>query len=483
MTRSDPETHRGLKPKLKLYDSLTRAVQPFEPLGSGPVGIYSCGPTVYARQHLGNLRPYVFADLLRRTLHSAGFPLRHVVNITDVGHLTSDADHGADKVELAAARAHTPALVITQHFTELFQADLRRVGVLAPEVWAKASEHVPEQLAMILQLEARGFTYRTEDGIYFDTSRAPHYGELSGLTASAAHGRLNERSAKRHAADFALWKFSPATGPKRQLEWPSPWGTGFPGWHIECSAMASRYLGSQFEIHTGGVDHVAVHHSNEIVQAEHALGVRPWVRYWMHGAWLTMEGAKIAKSAGLAPNLDDLLAIGISPAVFRYYLMTAHYRSPLDLNLEALRAADVALERLSRFVRHHTPTAALPPTGAAALIWQRQFYDALYDDLDAPRALAVLWCILADASLPESERALLIAELGGVLGLIWKQPDLSDQAVTPEIRRLVAEREAARRAREFARADALRAELSEHGFTVEDRPSGPLVTRTRTVTP
>jgi cysteinyl-tRNA synthetase len=475
------ETDQASKPKLKLYDSLTRSVRAFEPLGSGPVGIYSCGPTVYARQHLGNMRPYVFADLLRRTVLSAGYAVRHVVNITDVGHLTSDADDGADKVELAAARADTPAHAITEHFTALFQADLRRLGVLPPEVWAKASEHVPEQIAMIEQLEGRGFVYRTGDGMYFDTSRAPHYGELSGLRASVAHSRVTERSRKRNAADFALWKFSPSSGPKRQLEWPSPWGIGFPGWHIECSAMATRYLGSQFEIHTGGIDHVAVHHTNEIVQAEHALEVRPWVKYWMHGAWLTMEGAKIAKSSGLAPNMDDLAAIGVGPAAFRYYLMTAHYRSPLDLSLEALRAADTAFERLSYFVARN----ALPAAGAnqastdALATWQRQFYDALYEDLDAPRALAVLWCILADASLPASDRAALIVELGGVLGLRWKQPAVEGQTVTPDIARLLTEREQARQEREFSRADALRAELARRGFGVEDSPAGPVLTRVR----
>jgi cysteinyl-tRNA synthetase len=485
--------------RLKLYDSLTRSVRDFEPLGSGPVGLYSCGPTVYARQHLGNMRPYVFADLLRRALLSAGYEVRHVVNITDVGHLTSDADDGADKVELAAARSHTPALAITAHFTALFQADLQKLGVLPADVWAQASQHVPEQIAMIQRLEARELTYRTSDGVYFDTSRAPHYGELSGLRASAAHSRVAEHSAKRNAADFALWKFSPATGPRRQLEWASPWGVGFPGWHIECSAMASRYLGSQFEIHTGGIDHVAVHHTNEIVQAEHALGVRPWVKYWMHGAWLTMEGAKIAKSSGLAPNLDDLAAVGIEPAAFRYYLMTAHYRSTLDLSLEALRAADAAFERLNQFINRHGSDApqtsavgpasnATPANDEAAQIdalrvWREQFYDALYDDLDAPRAIAVLWCVFADSSLPQSERGRLIAELGAVLGLGWRAPRTSERAIDPEITALVAARENARKSRDFARADALRAELMTRGFTVEDGPAGPVLSSTRAAAP
>jgi cysteinyl-tRNA synthetase len=463
--------------ELKLYDSLSRSVQVFAPLGSAPVGIYSCGPTVYARQHLGNMRPYVFADLLRRTLQSAGHEVRHVINITDVGHLTSDADDGADKVELAAARANTSAQTISELYTSLFQADLQRLGVLSPSVWAKASAHIPEQIAMIQKLEARGFCYRASDAIYFDASRAPHYGELSGLRPSALHSRVGARSQKRNVADFALWKFSPQGGPKRQLEWPSPWGVGFPGWHIECSAMASKYLGDQFEIHTGGIDHVAVHHSNEIAQAEHALDVRPWVKYWMHGAWLTMEGAKIAKSAGLAPNLDDLAAIGVSPAAFRYYLMTAHYRSALDLSLEALRAADIGFERLSLFVARNVEAPAVSSSLEARATWRAQFFDALYDDLDAPRAIAVLWCIFADASLALGERARLIAELGSVLGLTWQARRTAQPS--PDVLQLLAQRETARSARDFSQADALRAELSKRGFTIEDSPDGPQLHRAR----
>jgi len=463
---------------LELYDSLTRSVLPFRPLGSGPVGIYSCGPTVYARQHLGNMRPYVFADLLRRTLESAGYAVKHVINITDVGHLTSDADEGGDKVELAASRANTSAQAITELYTSLFQADLKRLSVTAPTVWAKASDHIPDQIAMIDQLEARGFTYRTGDGVYFDTSRAPHYGELSGLRASAEHSRVAANQSDKHnPSDFALWKFSAAEGPRRQLEWPSPWGIGFPGWHIECSAMASKYLGEQFEIHTGGIDHIAVHHSNEIAQSEHALGVRPWVKYWMHGAWLTMEGAKIAKSAGLAPNLDDLSALGVSAAAFRYYFMTAHYRSPLDLSLEALRAAETGFERMSLFVEQHVEEPALGEMTAAQAEWRRQFYAALYDDLDAPRALAVLWCILADASLSTGDRARLLAQLGNVLGLHWK----SNRTVHagPEALQLLTARERARADRDFAKADALRAELSSRGFAIEDGPDGPVLRRAR----
>jgi len=398
-----------------------------------------------------------------------------VINITDVGHLTSDADDGGDKVELAAARANTSAQAITEHYTTLFQADLLRLGVLPPNIWAKASAHIPEQIAMISRLEARGFVYRTGDALYFDASRAPYYGELSGLRASAQHSRVKQAHGhKRNAADFALWKFSSETGPRRQLEWPSPWGVGFPGWHIECSAMASAYLGDQFEIHTGGIDHVAVHHTNELAQAEHALDVRPWVKYWMHGAWLTMEGAKIAKSAGLAPNLDDLTAIGVEPAAFRYYLLTAHYRAPLDLSLEALRAAETGFQRLSQFVTRYVAESATPSMPSSTE-WKRQFFEALGDDLDAPRALAVLWCILADASLPAGERARLIAELGGVLGIAWHEAR-SIQA-EPDVLLLLEARQRARAARDFSQADALRAELARRGFTVEDSPAGALLRR------
>ncbi len=461
---------------VRLYDSLSRSIRVFTPLRSGPVGIYSCGPTVYARQHLGNLRPYVFADLLRRTLQSAGHAVRHVINITDVGHLTSDADDGADKVELAAARARTSALAITEHYTQLFQIDLERMGTLPPEHWAKASAHVPEQIALIEQLLQRGFAYISSDGLYFDTARAPHYGELSGLRASARHSRVRVDSGKRNAADFALWKFSPETGPRRQLEWQSPWGVGFPGWHIECSAMASKYLGTQFDIHTGGVDHVAVHHSNEIVQAEHAFGVRPWVQYWMHGAWLTLDGAKIAKSAGNAPDLDDLIAAGVSAPAYRYYLMTAHYRAPLDLSLEGLHAASTAYTRLAAFVtRHHDERAA--PNSAASDEWRALFLAALYDDLDAPRALSVLWGIFADSSLSAALRAELIAQLAQVIGLALTRADTRTTELAPEIAGLVEQRERARAARDFARADELRHELLAHGVVVEDGPAGPVTRR------
>jgi cysteinyl-tRNA synthetase len=457
--------------ELRLYNSLTRRIEPFQPRAAGRASVYSCGPTVYSRQHLGNLRPYVLADLLTRVLRLEGLEVAHVINITDVGHLTDDGDQGEDKLELAAHQSGSSALEVARVWTELFKRDLSLLDVKAPNVWARATEHIPEQIAMIAALEAKGFTYVTRDGVYFDTSRDPGYGALSGLTATLAYTRVANDAGKRSPADFALWKFSPSGGRRRQLEWPSPWGVGFPGWHIECSAMATKHLGPEIDIHTGGVDHVAVHHTNEIAQAENALGVKPWVQIWMHGAWLLFDGEKISKSrAHLAapPNLDDLAALGVTPAGFRYYLYTAHYRSPLSLSGEALRGAEAARRRLRNIVRAGSADGAqydgVRSSRLEAL--REKFRDALRDDLDAPRAVSILWEIAEQAD-PLALRARLIRELGDAVGLSFTgpAPALEDDAL---VERLVARRNAAREARDFALSDALRAELLAKGVVLED---------------
>ncbi|MDF3070644.1 MAG: cysS [Polyangiaceae bacterium] len=459
---------------LRLYNTLSRTIEPFRPRSPGRTSVYSCGPTVYSRQHLGNMRPYVLADLLTRVLRLQGLEVKHVINVTDVGHLTDDADEGEDKLELAAERSGSSAFEVARVWTQLFKRDLSLLGVREPDVWAHATDHIPEQLEMIGQLEQRGLTYRAADGVYFDTSRDPGYGALSRLKASAPHTRVGASSVKRSPADFALWKLSPSHSPKRQLEWPSPWGVGFPGWHIECSAMATKHLGPQIDIHTGGIDHVAVHHTNEIAQSENALGVRPWVQVWMHGAWLLFDGEKLSKSRSeerRPPNLDDLSPLGVTPAGFRYYLYTAHYRSPLHLSGEALRGAEAALKRLRAVVRAGTigeAPAAAPSARLTAL--RDAFHDALRDDLDAPRALSVLWEI-AEQPAPLPLRARLLRELGESIGL-----NLAPAALPPNddalVESLVARRNAARVARDFALSDALRAELLAQGVVIEDSPAG-----------
>jgi cysteinyl-tRNA synthetase len=460
--------------ELRLYNSLTRRIEPFVPRTPGSASVYSCGPTVYSRQHLGNMRPYVLADLLTRVLRLEGLAVRHVVNITDVGHLTDDGDQGDDKLELAAQRSGTSALEVARVWTELFKRDLGLLGVREPDVWARATEHIAEQIAMIQTLEQKGFTYRTTDGVYFDTARDPGYGALSRLKASQEHARVGSDAGKRSPADFALWKLSPTTGAKRQLEWPSPWGVGFPGWHIECSAMATKHLGPQIDIHTGGVDHVAVHHTNEIAQSENALEQRPWVQVWMHGAWLLFDGEKISKSRRhlTPPNLDDLSQLGVTPAGFRYYLYTAHYRSPLSLSGEALRGAEAARRRLRALVRAggNDPSGGWGAPSSRLETLRSQFQEALRDDLDAPRAVSILWQI-AEERDPLPLRAQLIRELGESIGLSLSGP----AQVTEDDARvdaLVARRDAARRARDFALSDALRAELVAKGITIEDSPNG-----------
>jgi cysteinyl-tRNA synthetase len=461
--------------ELKLYNTLSRSVVPFRPRTPGVARVYSCGPTVYSRQHLGNMRPYVLADLLTRTLRREGFTVEHVVNITDVGHLTDDADEGDDKMELAARNTGRSALEVARVWTELFKQDLSLLNVREPSVWAHATEHIAEQIEMIQLLQTKGFTYVMRDGVYFDTARDPSYGALSRLKASAAHARVESGSGKRHPADFALWKFSPEQGPRRQLEWQSPWGVGFPGWHIECSAMATKHLGPQIDIHTGGVDHVAVHHTNEIAQAENALEQRPWVQIWMHGAWLLFDGEKISKSRAhraAPPNLDDLAALGVTPGGFRYYLYTAHYRSPLSLSGEALRGAEAARRRLRAIVRAGAAEgdAADASSSPRLASLREEFFDALRDDLDAPKCLAVLWEI-AEQPDPLPLRARLIRELGDAIGLTLDgpAPALHDDAL---IEALVSRRNAARNSRDFPLSDALRAELLTKGVVLEDSPNG-----------
>ncbi len=460
-------------PELRLYNTQTRAIEPFRPHEPGRATVYSCGPTVYSRQHLGNMRPYVLADLLTRVLRHEGHQVKHVVNITDVGHLTDDADQGEDKLELAAQRSGTSALEVARVWTELFKRDLSLLGVREPDVWALATEHIPQQLAMIQQLEAKGLTYLASDGLYFDTAKDPGYGALTRQKASASHARVGAAAGKRSPADFALWKLSPERGPKRQLEWPSPWGVGFPGWHIECSAMATEHLGPHIDIHTGGIDHVAVHHNNEIAQSENALGVKPWVKVWMHGAWLLFDGEKLSKSRGQErrpPNLDDLSPLGVTPGGFRYYLYTAHYRSPLNLSGEALRGAEAARRRLRAIVRAGASEAGAAPPSPRLAPLHHKFFDALRADLDAPRALAVLWEI-AEKDAPLAERASSIRELGDAIGLSLSgpAPALDDDAL---VESLVARRTEARLARDFALSDALRAELVAKGVILEDSPTG-----------
>jgi cysteinyl-tRNA synthetase len=460
---------------VRLHDTASRTVRPFEPRTPGRVGIYTCGPTVYAPQHVGNMRSQLFPDLLRRVLEAAGHEVTHVVNITDVGHLTSDADAGDDKVEAAAARTGKTAADIAAQYTEQWRRDRALLGCLEPSVLPRATDHIAEQIALIEALEAAGVTYRIDDGIYFDTARWPRYADFAHLRLDeqGTSGRVQNVGDKRHAADFALWKFSPP-GVKRQQEWPSPWGVGFPGWHIECSAMATKYLGRQFDVHTGGVDHIAVHHSNEIAQSECGLGVHPWVNYWLHGEFLDLGGAKMSKSAGGTVLLDDLVAKGIEPLAFRYFFLQAHYRSQQDLTDEALTAAQAALDGLrSRALDARAAGGDVDP--AKVEPYRQRFWAALGDDLNAPEAVAVMWSAIRAKGLTGAEKWAFLLDADDALGLgvaSWQPDEVALADLDAEVAALVSERTEARAAKDWARADAIRDELASRGITVEDTPSG-----------
>ena len=456
-----------------LYNTLTRSKQRFEPLEPGHARIYSCGPTVYAPQHLGNLRPYVFADLLKRTLLAEGLRVTHAINITDVGHLTDDADAGEDKMERAAARSGRSAAEIAVLYTEQWLRDRRRLHCLEAEIYCKATEHVAEQIALAQRLEAKGYTYRLDDGLYFDTSKFPRYAELArlDLAGQEAGARIGDVPGKRNPQDFALWKLA-APGVRRQQEWDSPWGRGFPGWHLECSAMSIEYLGPTFDIHTGGVDHIAVHHSNEIAQSECALDVHPWVRFWMHCEFLELGGEKLSKSKGHTLVLDDLVERGVPPLAYRYFLLQAHYRQQQRFSFEELEAAATGHRRLLAHAAEVAEAAGEPDPARSAPFAERA-RAALRDDLNTPRALAVIWEVARSPELSPADRRALFAEFDAVLALGLREARPAAAESDPRIDGLVAEREAARRARDFARADRIRQQLAAEGIEIEDTTQGP----------
>jgi cysteinyl-tRNA synthetase len=452
---------------LMLYDTYERRPRPFDPLEPGRAGLYACGPTVYDYAHIGNLRTYLFGDLLRRVLRLNGYEVKHVLNITDVGHLTSDADAGEDKMEKGSRRTGRSAWDIAAFYTEAFQRDLERLRNLPPTVWARATDHIPEQIAFILEIERAGFAYRTVDGIYFDTARLERYGHLARLDiAGLRAGHRVDVGGKRAPTDFALWKFS-GDGEQRQMEWDSPWGRSFPGWHIECSAMSTRYLGALFDIHIGGEDHVPVHHSNEIAQHEACHG-HPPARYWLHGSFLRLaDSEKMSKSDGSFIRLDTLVERGFDPLAYRYLVLGAHYRSKLVFSWTALASAQTALGRL-RLAYH-----GLPAGGVADPAYRERMLAELNDDLNTPRALALAWEVLK-SDLPGEVQKATLGWLDEVLGLgldAWRP---AAHALPDAVRALVEARQQARLDQRWADADALRAEIEAAGFSVKDTADGPV---------
>jgi cysteinyl-tRNA synthetase len=455
--------------KLQLFDTYTRTVREFQPLQPGKAGIYACGPTVYDYAHIGNLRTYLFEDVLRRVLEMNSYQVRHVINITDVGHLVSDADTGEDKMEKGAQRTGMTAWEIAELYTAAFKKDLQALNILEPTLWCRATDHIEEQIRDISVIEQKGFTYRTSDGIYFDTANLPDYGYLARLDVTGLQaGARVEQGEKRNPTDFALWKFSPP-GTNRQMEWDSPWGRGFPGWHIECSAMSAKYLGPQFDIHCGGKDHIPVHHTNEIAQAEACYGTR-LANYWMHCYFLELDQGKMAKSGGGFLRIQTLIDRNYDSLAYRYLCLSAHYRSDLSFTWESLDSAETALSRLRK------ASDAWGTAGEPSPELLDRFMQQVNDDLNTPRALAVTW-ELVKCNLPDAVKKATLLEFDRVLGLglaTWQPPE---EDIPEEITRLITARDQARAEKRWHDADNLRDEITAAGYTVEDTPQGATVRR------
>jgi len=466
---------------LKLYNSLSRKVEEFHSIKPGKAGMYTCGPTVYHYPTIGNWRTYVLSDFLARTLRRFGYSVDFIMNITDVGHLTGDnegdADRGEDRLERGARREGKTAFEIAKIYTDDFLASYKRLNLTKPRLFAHATDNIDEQIKLVAALEKKGIAYKTADGdgIYFDTKgfeelTGKSYGELSDIDKRKTGARTWVSPAKRNPADFALWKFTPS-GVRRHMEWESPWGVGFPGWHVECSAMAMKYLGESFDIHVGGEDLKQVHHTNEIAQSEAVTG-RRFVNYWVHGAFLLVDGGRMGKSVGNAYTLHDIRKKGFEPLALRYLYLTAHYRDPLNFTWESLEAARNSLNNLRKlfaaFAKGRESISAEKLSKVDS--FRARFDGALADDLAAPRALAVAW-EAAKSNIPNHDKRDLLLSFDAVLGLELASVTSDKAQVTTRIKKLINKREKLRKEGNYKEADKLREELKQLGWEVQDKPA------------
>ena len=456
---------------LSLYNTKSRSKEPFVPLTPPLVTMYNCGPTVYDYAHIGNLRGYVNADIIRRILEYNNFEVKQIINITDVGHLVDDAEDGEDKIEKGAEREKKSVEEIIEFYSNAFYDDLSALGINPSRIYhfPRATEHIAEQVELIKVLEEKGYTYTTRDGVYFDTSKYPEYGNFARLDMQHLQegARVQSNPEKKNPADFALWKFSGDT--KRLQEWDSPWGCGFPGWHIECSAMAMKYLGETIDIHTGGIDHVPVHHTNEIAQSVCATG-REFARYWVHHEFLQMGTEKMAKSTKEFIRLETLINKGYSPFDYRYLLLQAHYRTSLSFSYESLDASKKARTRLVRqYTELEGDDSALLDEG-----YKEKFLEFLNDDVNTPEALALMWKLLKDDQVTSERKKATLAFVDALLGLgLHEDPeDKKSEEVPAEIVMLAEERQKEKEKQEYEKADSLRDEIARRGYLIKDTKEG-----------
>jgi len=446
---------------IKLYNTATKKKEVFKPLQDGKVGMYHCGPTVYNYVHIGNLRSYIFADILRRVFEYNGYKVNQVINITDIGHLSSDADTGEDKMTLALKRENKPITLdsmreLANFYEKAFESDLEKLNIKKPNHLPFASDHIKESIDLISKLEEKGFTYEISDGVYFDTKRYPEYGRLGGVVNEDERmARLEENKEKKSKNDFALWKFNEKQG------FPSPWGKGFPGWHIECSGMSKKYLGETIDIHTGGPEHIQIHHNNEIAQSENAND-KPFVNYWVHGEWINMKGEKMAKSLGNVIYLSNLEEKNIEPLAYRYLILQANYASPMNFSWQALEGSQKALNRL-----RNTLASLGDAVGEVSEDYRNQFLELINDNLNIPEALALVWEIFKDKKLSNKDKRATILDFDKVFGL--KVEEFKETEINPNIQKLLDERELARKKEDWETADKLREEIEGLGYKIQDK--------------
>ncbi len=463
---------------LKLFNTASRKKENFEPREQGKVGMYCCGPTVYHYAHIGNLRTYVFEDVLRRTLLYNKFSVKHVMNITDVGHLTSDSDEGEDKMVKGAKREGKSVWEIAKFYEKAFFDDFHALKLQDPEIKCKATEHITDMIELVKRIEQNGYTYIVDGNVYFDISKFPRYAEFARLNLEGQEegARVEIDNAKRNKADFVLW-FTRSKFGNQEMQWDSPWGRGFPGWHIECSAMSMKYLGEQFDIHCGGVDHIPVHHTNEIAQAEAATGKHPWVKYWLHGEFLVEDTGKMSKSKGEFLTLNVLKEKGYEPLVYKYFCFTAHYRQQLNFSWGGMDSAKNSFNRMKNKIlalKEETGNLEQDGTfGGKSRQYLDDFEESINDDLGVPNALAVMWSVLRDEELKSEEKLKLLYRFDNIFGFGFKDWKKETVTVPEEIQKLVDEREEARKEKDWAKADALRDEIQEKGFLIKDTAEGP----------
>jgi len=467
---------------MQLYNSLTRQVEEVEPPSFGPIGMYTCGPTVYSTATIGNFRTYTLSDVLGRSLRYLGYTVKQVMNLTDVGHLTGDnegdASQGEDRLEKAAKKEGKTAWEISAEYTSEFLRHMQDLNIIRPDQLCKATEHISEQIELVKRLEERGLVYKIADGMYFDTQKyeamGNEYGKLSTLDQIKEGVRVKPNPNKKDKRDFALWKFSlPSreSGERRQMEWESPWGVGFPGWHIECSAMSMKYLGEQFAIHVGGEDLRSTHHPNEIAQSEGATGKKPFVKIWVHGAFLLVDGGRMGKSLGNAYTVEEIKKKGFEPLSLRYFYLTGYYRKQLNFTWESLAAAQTALTKLraiyQRASEEQEQVAVALKIEPKGVRLREEFQKRLEDDLDLPGALAVMW-ETAKSEMAGEEKAMLLAEFDQVLGLeIAKQREPANK-IPKKVQKMMLQRDELRRKKKWSEADRLREEMRQMGYEVED---------------